>query len=726
MAFCQNCGAELKEEMKFCAACGTPVAVAPAEAPAPVAEPVQAVEAAPVAAPVAVEEAPVAPQPAYEPPVYEEPQPKKKKGKLIALITAGVAVVAAAAVAVVMFVLPMFGKVEYTPYVLYIKDDNLVITGLEGEDFAPFELSEKVVIAENGNVQWDTTKNTLANRVRVAGGTVFYAEANEEGKLGMTLYCRPLDDPEEEAFEIDNAIRNFVVTENGKTVFFLTAEPSKDDETKAAEGGTMYRYEVGDEEAEEIEDDIVGFAISPDGENIIYGNTEQRYYVMYGDEEISLPKKAEMVAYNDDYTILLFNDGKKLVRMENGEEEELCDSVDSIHAANEELTTFFYVVNGETVSHKLSEFLVDDTANAEKPVEPVKPDRPEYPDSDNYRDADGWIDWDAYNAAQEAYNQAYDEYNKKMDAYYDAYNEYQAKLDAIGERESILERAKEETIEVGSCELYYFDGDEAKKIAAGESISRESSQGAKSAMVYTVTAAPTTKPQIKLSEVEGFWELHDAVEEAHRGEQKSYVAVEGTVNELSDVVSSAAITKEGTVYYTVVDEKDGTEGGAATQNLCSRKLQGTSLSTVTVVDQGVEGSFSTAGEDVVYYKALKSDDKTYTTYGDMYVSGTMVATKAKQWAWKYDEEGGIVTLGEVDPTYQFGTLYLYKDGNVKKIRGDVSDYQWTLSGDLVYLDRLGTNNTASLYLYSAQRGDSSVIDGDVQALIPQYGAATER
>ena len=736
MPFCENCGTELSAEMKFCAACGTPVAEAPAApvaapvaepAPAPAAAPVQEpapaaapVEAAP--APVAVAEAPVAP--VYEAPVAEQPKPKKKKGKLIALITAGVALVAAAAVAVVMFVLPMFGKVEYTPYALYVKDGNLVIAGLETDDITPLELTEGVVVT-NGEVQWDNLKSTLANRVRVVGDNVFYAEPNEESKVSLLLYYRPLNDTEEDPFEIDNNVGNFAVTEDGDTVYYLTVdeEPANANDSTV---GTLYRYEVGADEAEEIVDDVRGFYISADGENIFYGDNELRYHVMYGDDEIDLPKDAEMVAFSEDFTVLLYNDDDELVRMEKGEEEELCDSVGSIYAANEELTSFFYYVDGETVSHKLSEFLVNDMETMQRPTEPVEPVAPEYPSSSDYRDADGWIDYDAYNAAVDEYNAAYDEYRSKRDEYYNALDEYHNKMDTFENAEDLLSDAAEETYEIRSRELYYFDGSEAKKVASGNEISREAELGEQAAMVYTVTAAPTAKPQIKLSEVESVWDLHDAVEEAYEGEKKTYIVVEGTASELNDVVSSAAFTEEGLLYYTVVDKKDGTEGGAATQTLYSRKLSGSSLGTVTVEDQGVEGSFSVVGEDVVYYKELETDEKTYASYGNMYVSGTMVAAKAKQWSWKYDEEGGIATLGEVDNVYGFGTLYVCKDGNVKKVRGDVSDFQWTLSGDLVYLDRLGTENTGTLYVYNADRSDSTVIDGDVQALVPQYAGNTLR
>ena len=46
MAFCKNCGKELQDGVKFCAACGTPVEAQPEQTAAPAQEPVQ--QAAPV------------------------------------------------------------------------------------------------------------------------------------------------------------------------------------------------------------------------------------------------------------------------------------------------------------------------------------------------------------------------------------------------------------------------------------------------------------------------------------------------------------------------------------------------------------------------------------------------------------------------------------------------------------------------------------------------------
>lgn len=138
--FCKNCGTELRENMKFCTGCGSPVAVAveePVEAPveAPVEVPVETPveEAAPMAWEVAPNlETPAQPEPEPEPspepapaptPVWEEdpgdgtvyhvpaqempipeppmeepPMPKAKKGgKVLPIILAALLVLALAA-----------------------------------------------------------------------------------------------------------------------------------------------------------------------------------------------------------------------------------------------------------------------------------------------------------------------------------------------------------------------------------------------------------------------------------------------------------------------------------------------------------------------------------------------------------------------------------------------------------------------------------------------------
>ncbi len=65
MAFCINCGSQVPDGAKFCAACGTPVVSAPAPAPAPAPEPIPepVVEPAPEPAPIPVPEPVPAPAP---------------------------------------------------------------------------------------------------------------------------------------------------------------------------------------------------------------------------------------------------------------------------------------------------------------------------------------------------------------------------------------------------------------------------------------------------------------------------------------------------------------------------------------------------------------------------------------------------------------------------------------------------------------------------------------
>ncbi len=72
MAFCINCGSQVSDGAKFCAACGTPVASVPTPAPAP--EPVPEPIPEPVAAP-ALEPEPI-PEPVPEPEPIPVPEPE--------------------------------------------------------------------------------------------------------------------------------------------------------------------------------------------------------------------------------------------------------------------------------------------------------------------------------------------------------------------------------------------------------------------------------------------------------------------------------------------------------------------------------------------------------------------------------------------------------------------------------------------------------------------------
>jgi tetratricopeptide (TPR) repeat protein len=94
--FCQNCGTQLNEDVKFCEKCGTAVAggMPPASSaqPVPSAPPPVQTQAAPPTPPV-----PETPAVTPAPPQYQQsaPPPAKKRTLRYALIAAGVVVVAA-------------------------------------------------------------------------------------------------------------------------------------------------------------------------------------------------------------------------------------------------------------------------------------------------------------------------------------------------------------------------------------------------------------------------------------------------------------------------------------------------------------------------------------------------------------------------------------------------------------------------------------------------------
>ena len=770
MPFCSHCGQKLDDGARFCAACGTPAASTPAapavSTPTPAAPAVSTPAAgmsaptAPAQPPVAVAPSPVASAPAEtpvaapavstpaagtsaptapaQPPVAVAPSPaafapaetpvapagtacvpapaaaptapkkkKKKTGKRIALITAGVAVVAAAAVAVVMFVLPMLNTVETPPYALYIKDNQLTFAGLKGID--PLEVTEDLTwLSSSGRVN---PAYTLSNMVRVVGNRIFYIDGGKEDALGAPLCFRAVDDPDGEPVEVDSAVCNYLVTEDGKTLLYLTAEKSNENFGSV---GTLYRYDIAAEDAEKLASEVYDFLqASPDGKAILYADSKGRYYLVRGDEETALPKDCTNVfAVTEDLSVICYvTEDNTLYRTENGgDAETICENFNGFCSPSEDGSRFFYSTLDESAEYPLSDFLVDDTADSEPPVEPTFPEAPVYSD---YVRGDGGTDWDAYNAA-------YEEYRAQRDAYDEAYNDYRQQLDAYNGREELLKDAENELYYLGKNTLYFYDNGTSVKLTEGYQISYVT-EDSHSLLVYTATAVGEL-PKIPLSTVDSVWDLGSKIDAAFAAARTTYMASGGNTVMLTEgAVTGASVTKDGTVYYLMADETD-TEGNT-TFTLYKTKADGGTLGRTEQVDTQTNDFMTAVGNNVIYYKneSEPDEDTDWTIYADAYINGTKIGSSSPLWEWESDGDSGIALLTDCDQQTGVGTLYLYRDGKMTKVADRVSDFAWSQSGELLYLCNV-TNGKGDLCVYA--NGAAAEIDSEVQAIVPPYSGNT--
>ena len=633
--------------------------------------------------------------------------PKKKKtGKRIALITAVLAVVAAAAVAVVMFVLPMLKTVETPPYALYIKENQLVFTDLETRE--PFEITE--------DLTWQSSSDgvnpadAVSPMVRVVGNRIFYIDGGKEEALGAPLYFRRIDDLDAEPVEVDSAVCSYLVTEDGKTLLYLTAEEFNEN---LGSVGTLYRYDIATEDAEKLASDVYEFQASPDGENIYYSDSEERNHLLYGGTKSSLPEGSSLTGRTKDLSIVYYvTEDNTLCRMKNGgDAETICENFNGFCALSEDGGRFFYSTLEES-ARPLSDFLVDDTADGEPPVEPTSPEAPVYSD---YARGDGGIDWDAYNAA-------YEEYCVQRDAYNEAYNDYRQQLDAYDKREELLEDAANELSDREKVTWYFYDNRVSTKLAEGYITAFAEYfdyRPENSLLVYTVSTVETL-PKIPLSTVDSVWDLGSKIDAAFAAAEATYVAIGGTAVKLTDDAVSNAVTAEnGTIYYTKYTES------LQTYTLYKTTVNGNTLGKAETVDTLAKSTdvqadsyLWTSGSAVLYGKNVIYDEDSDEFFGDLYIDGTKIGKNVPPWEWESNADGSIALFADYDRTVGFGTLYLYRDGNATKVADRVSDFAWSPSGELLYLCNV-TNGKGDLCVYAD--GAATEIDSEVQAIVPPYG-----
>ncbi len=718
MAFCENCGVKLPDNVKFCPSCGSPVdstpvvASAPAEvAPAVVPSAAEPVPTAPVEAPVAVTEAPdVAAVPAAEYPVVTATAKKPmSKGKKIGLISAIVAVVAALAVVFVMFLLPLIrgGNEESKPYALYLKDGELVYLDLDSDKSEPLTVTDAWMVGKNSsNSVLEQAGFLFGVSVRVAGDNLFWLGDTEGSSAsGRPLYFRPANDPKADETEIYDEVYSYVVLKDNKTVLYMTAESYEDGTVT----GDLYRYTLSNGKAERIARDIANFSASDDGENYLLADADENYTLRRGDDETELPENSYPIYVSDDgdelyYVTTEIDDGdvSTLYFLKGDDKAKKIATNVSLLTYPEEDAGFYYLVYQST-KYTLADFLEDDMkdADAASLEAPTAPTVPSW---------DAYDTWDAYDAAWDAYLDAYSQYYDDYDAYTKAKNER-------ADRDELRNDAQATTMNINTATLYYRADGKSTEVTSGI-FNPLYTTGASDVIVYTMSEGKDL-PKVKISTLTDVDDLDYQANLALENSSSSYTAVKGKAYLLcQDVVADAQVTDDETVYYTVaIQPETQPEENVATYNIYTLyKAKATDGTNATQVDSEVANYFTILGNHVLYGKEKITDDS-YNSYYDYYIDGKLVGKTCYTWEVSDEEEPRIAVLAEYDEDKEEGVLYLYANGESEKVDDDVHQFIWTAQGKLLYLKDYD-NGSGTLCVY--ENGESRELDDEVQVLVEQY------
>lgn len=656
---CPNCKTALNDDAAFCPVCGAPVAkpVQPDPVtPAP-AEPVTSEAAEPVTSEAA--------EPAAEPAPVEEKVKKPFPVKPVIFGAIGVAVVAV----VILLISLLAGSGSKLPdYAFYIKDKELF-----SHDFSKSGSKQVTVHMIDAD---DIENEELPH---VSSAVQSYCSLSKDGKYiffmdkvsdSPNLYYRLLGDAKKEPVKVDSEVETYAVNDAATAVTYL-------------KNGSLYQYNMKKDDKNKLASDIDDFRVSDDGKKIIVVDEEGGLYALtVGKDKEKIASDIYSFRVSEDLgTVYYMKDGSLYKQIVGKDKEKIASDVYSLSYLSEDGVVYFLKQEDEEVP--LSDYLYDDMKSADAKLE-----EPQYPYSSDY-------------SSDEAYEKALEAYYEQSDEYY-----YKTERDAL--RESLAEY----TINPGLCSLYRFDGKDAELLA--ENVFEYTLRFAGDADVMAFTALGEDPDKVNLSDIEYFWDVEYAVQDALRNSGKVFVASGNTVYEVDAAdaengIDNVYLSSDGkTLYFTSVTDEEKNEC-----DLYKVALSKKSAGTPEKVDSEVFRYYIWRydGSNLVYFKDLKDD------HGELYLNCKKVDYDVYCWSVDYDSESGkLVYFTDYNEEKEYGTLKTFSGKKAEKVADDVHAFTLDPNGNLLYLaDYSQKYSKGDLYL--AKGTKSTKLDEDVVVIL---------
>ena len=441
MITCPKCNKELADGTKFCSECGSEVTSTPVVEETPVAEETPVVEEAPVVESTTDANNATSPEDILA-------KAKQLPVKLIATVV-GVVVVVLLGISLLS---GLFKGNDQPEYVVYLKGDQLhlsLLGGKEGieitKDLAE-DYSTSSILSElyeiNNLIHLTSDKKTVIYPDKFSGD-------------GFTLYHRNAKNAKAEAVKIDSDIESYRVSENDKTIVYLTDD------------GKLYSYNFKD--SEKLASDVYYFSMSDDAKTILYVDDDYTIYLLKNGEEEKIAKDATIEGFTEDFkTIFYTKDGKLYIKNGSKDEVKIDSDVYDVIATYDNGAAYFIKSDNKTVT--LMDYVNDDMAEADaNMVEPEYPNYedfyPEYPYSWDWMEIEEYANCTSYDEAYDLYLELYEAADAAYDTAYDAYWDAWYVYDEKANRDYLRESLASYEIEVNSYTLYYYDGKESIEIA---------------------------------------------------------------------------------------------------------------------------------------------------------------------------------------------------------------------------------------------------------------------
>lgn len=661
MIFCPNCGKQTSTEFAFCQSCGASVLEENSK------------------------EVTLSSKKTNSIPINELVMSLRDKlNGLPKKVVLGIAGIAVVAIIVIIALASSGGK--NTNFALYLKEKEIFFSNLK-------ENSESMQVTNNFLSDISVENSSLATLGETIGmytymtkdgSLLFYPDKVNDDAYGFSVFYKKVNELEDgEAKKVDSDILTYVLNDSDTVVTYLKGEDRN-----------LYQYELKSEEKEKIASDVYRYWVSEDGKTLIFMTSEGSIYYKTGNKEKEkiVSEIGSLCYLSDDFKVIYYLKEGSLYKQKLGEEKEkIASDVYSVSAVYE--SGEVYYLKNESTEVYLWDYIYDDMKEADELL--TRPEAPEYP---SY-----WY----FEGTYEEYLIALEEYEVAYDAYEIAYENYQAKLNRDQLRTNLQEAVMNQTQytlcyydgkeEKKITDAFAFD---EYRYAYAYYTSSESA-----VIVYEVyNQAEFDK--LNLSEISSVYDVREMVYAALYSTSEIYVAVKdvATIIENEDA-RYFDISSDGSIIYYFDEINDENNHGELYQ--IAIKNGKVSKPTLYDSDVYAYSNYFINDEDYVYFKEYKNnigelyinkekiDFDVYTTaityredlnsvfyYTDYdtsnkvgtlkkYTKGEPVKISDDVKDYYLTSEGDVLYLYDYSKQYYKGELYLWDNGEKIKLDDDV-------------------------------------------------------
>ena len=651
------------------------------------------------------------PDPGYAGAAPQQKKPIPKKAIMFGGIGVAAVVVIVALVAIISSLVGGGGKSDGKTYMFYLRDGEIVYYDLKrGEQT---EVTSRLSGNSLSNYQLANIANGLGRYIAFSedGSKLFYPDRNDfsssNGVMQVTLYYRDMKKPNEDPLKIDSDISTYAINKAGTVVFY-----------NKGSDGNLYRHDLTNKE--KIAGGVTGFSVADDCKKLLYMTEAGDVYTWNADgEKTKIASDISSLYYvSEDLSTIYYTKDDGLYKQSEGAEGRVKIASDVTRIVNIYETGELYYIKSEDVEFSLMDYVNDDMAAADAAMtEPVRPTRDQYPSypSRYYEDEDGKsvrYSNEEYQALLDAYNAAKKEIDDKYNAEYKEYTDvlrpaYQAKQQRDSRRSSL----SESTVTRTEYTLYYYNGSEETVVTDALASYWIGTYSSGSPVLLAPVYERNEVRKLKLSEVEGNYQVRELIDEARYSTTERYFVVQGTLS-LFDEPDAAnfTISSDGDAVYFLNDlSDDGREG-----DLYKIAISDGKIGRAELFDTGVSSDYMyfMSNGKFAYYKDVDN------AKGDFYIDKVQIDYDVRLAGASYlKDKDAVLYYTDWNNDKGYGTLKMYTDKEKTKIADDVHSFTITDDGDILYLNDYSSSSYKGT-LYSYNKGKPEKIDDDVMALLP--------